>query len=342
MREPGTADDPGARGQGSINLIPPFNPTDEESSHSRRWEKKTREKIDRQTRRRWDRENGERDRRRVSRPADTQTTSPCPPCAGQDRTDERDGTPRRLMNVYRTHALTHSLTHTRYMPVLTIVRERHNRRTPIHPARARVRLHLLWYWRVFRTSSHFYRRICSWARPRSQTLSETSHGSWGRRIRAFWFPAWGCSDKPFAVGRTGRAARIRRAQAAAFYPVRTRHGRNNRGDRDKMIPMTTRQNGDRDQPLRLLPYGLVALRGRRAAISPPSAVTSRGWRTSGAKVAQVAGRKAREFESPPPEICPFSEASPFPHLQHVLTFTNLSIVGVYERYSIIIYCYWCL
>lgn len=50
-------------------------------------------------------------------------------------------------------------------------------------------LHLLWYWRVFHTSSHFYRRICSWVRPRSQTLSETSHGSWGRRIRAFWFPA---------------------------------------------------------------------------------------------------------------------------------------------------------
>lgn len=71
--------------------------------------------------------------------------------------------------------------------------ERHSRYSYV-----RVSWHLLWYWRVFRTSSHFYRRICSWVRPRSQTLSETSHGFWGRRIRAFWFPAWGCSDKPFA------------------------------------------------------------------------------------------------------------------------------------------------
>lgn len=66
--------------------------------------------------------------------------------------------------------------------------------------------HLLWYWRVFHTSSHFYRQIYSWARPRSQTLSETSHGSWGRRIRAFWFPAWECSDRPFAEQRTSERA----------------------------------------------------------------------------------------------------------------------------------------
>ena len=60
---------------------------------------------------------------------------------------------------------------------------------------------LLWYWREFRISSHFYRRICSWARPRSQTLSETSHGSWGKQTRGFWSPVSVYSNKPFGLYR---------------------------------------------------------------------------------------------------------------------------------------------